>query len=124
MAKVTVLEDVIQCIDTQLTNGDYTIDNLLGRERATWCVLAIYQTNDVTRGYGQDWRVYVNENDIQREVKVSVISSPNRISVILDNQMSYYQDNYDVCGYEDLEEDITSILTMMQAAFDRIESRP
>ena len=123
MAKVTVLDDVIQCIDTKLTNGDYTIDNLLGRERAIWCVLAIYQTNDVTRGYGQDWRVYVNENDIQREVKVSVISSPNRISVILDNQMSYYQDNYDVCGYEDLEEDITSILTMMQAAFDRIESR-
>ena len=123
MAKVTVLEDVIQCIDTQLTNGDYTIDNLLGRERANWCVLAIYQTNDVTRGYGQDWRVYVNENDIQREVKVSVISSPNRISVILDNQMSYYQDNYDVCGYEDLEEDVKSILTMMQAAFDRIESR-
>lgn len=123
MAKVTVLEDVIQCIETQLTNGDYTIDHLLGRERAIWCVLAIYQTNDVTRGYGQDWRVYVNENDIQREVKVSVISSPNRISVILDNQMSYYQDNYDVCGYEDLEEDITSILTMMQAAFDRIESR-
>lgn len=123
MAKVTVLEDVIQCIETHLMNGDYIIDNLLGRERAIWCVLAIYQTNDVTRGYGQDWRVYVNENDIQREVKVSVISSPNRISVILDNQMSYYQDNYDVCGYEDLEEDITSILTMMQAAFDRIESR-
>lgn len=123
MAKVTVLEDVIQCIDNQLTNGDYTIDNLLGRERANWCVLAIYQTNDVTRGYGQDWRVYVNENEIQREVKVSVISSPNRISVILDNQASYYQDNYDVCGYEDLEEDVKSILTMMQAAFDRIESR-
>ena len=123
MAKVTVLDEVIQCIETQLTDGDYTIDHLLGRERANWCVLAIYQTNDVTRGYGQDWRVYVNENDIQREVKVSVISSPNRISVILDNQMSYYQDNYNVCGYEDLEEDVKSILTMMQAAFDRIESR-
>lgn len=123
MAKVTSLDTVILEIVKQLMDGDYTIDHLLGRERAIWCVLAIYQTNDVTRGYGQDWRVYVDESDIQREVKVSVISSPNRISVILDNQMSYYQDNYDVCGYEDLEEDITSILTEMQAAFDRIESR-
>lgn len=95
----------------------------LGENRAVWCVMAIYLMNDVTSGYGQDFTLNHEVYHTIRRPLLSVISSPNKISVIDCYEMSYYTDNYNVCGYENLEEDISSILIWIQTAFDRIQSR-
>ena len=95
----------------------------LGEERSVWCVMAIYLMNDVTSGYGQDFTLSHEVYHTIRRPLVSVISSPNKISVIDCYEMSYYTDSYNVCGYENLEEDISSILIWIQTAFDRISSR-
>lgn len=96
----------------------------IGEDNAIWCVMGIYLTNDQTTGYGQDFGVYEDVSLPECKDKVSVISSPTRISVIFGAQMSYYQDRMMICGYEDLEEDITNILLYIQTAFDRIAARP
>lgn len=95
----------------------------IGQDNAVWCVMGIYLTNDQTSGYGQDFDISGFQDGHQRKPKLSVISSPTRVSVIDVNQMSYYQDRISICGYEDLEEDIAAILIYIQAAFDRIASR-
>lgn len=96
----------------------------IGEDNAIWCVMGIYLTNDETSGYGQDFGVYDDISLPECLYKVSVISSPTRISVILGSQMSYYQDRMTICGYEDLTEDLTNIMLYIQTAFDRITSRP
>lgn len=96
----------------------------IGEDSAIWCVMGIYLTNDQTTGYGQDFGVYAGVPIPECQYKVSVISSPTRISVIFGAQMSYYQDRITICGYEDLEEDLTNIMLYIQTAFDRITTRP
>lgn len=95
----------------------------LGEERSVWCVMAIYLMNDVSSGYSQDFTLSREEYHTIRRPFLSVISSPNKISVIYCGQMSYYTDSYDVCGYENLHDDISNILIWIQTAFDRINSR-
>lgn len=95
----------------------------LGEERSVWCVMAIYLMNDVTSGYGQDFDEIEYSNMMNYHDRLSVISSPNKISVIYRNKMSYYTDSYNVCGYKDLHDDISNILIWIQTAFDRINSR-
>lgn len=95
----------------------------LGEERAVWCVMAIYLMNDVTSGYGQDFTLTGDLLPNGKRPLLSVISSPNKISVIDCYEMSYYTDSYNVCGYENLHDDISNILIWIQTAFDRISSR-
>lgn len=102
---------VLAEIESQMQETGYDIENILGLSVAKIVVLGIYMTNDLTSGYGQDFR----------DLGFSIISSPHRVSVICDGCMSMYKDSLPLCGYDNLSIDIASILNAIQAALDRID---
>lgn len=123
MAKVTNFQTIADVIYHELALNDYDIETIIGTDCTVWCVMGIYLNNDKTSGFGQDYKSLTLNVNSNLNVSLSVISSRNRVSVILDGQMSYYTDNVDLCGYESLEEDIQAILLWIQTAIDRINSR-
>ena len=123
MAKVTDLNEIQRTAEAILALEDYTIVDLLGRRQAVWCLVAIYTTNDICKGYGQDFKVSEAADDSLVPTKVSIISFENGVSVIVDSVSSRYQDSFPMCGYVDLGEDLYDICICIQAAFDRLESR-
>lgn len=121
MAKVTDLSVIQQAISGMIDEKCPDLVEYIGRDAAIFCVLAIYQTNNLCRGYGQDFvrkRGFENISDTE---KVSVISFEEGVSVIVDSASSRYQDRFAMCGYEDLNEDLTQICICIQAAIDRIQ---
>ena len=121
MAKVTDLNLIKQTAEAILDLGDYNLTDLLGREQAAWCLVAIYTTNDLCKGYGQDFALDGAQNYFGMCVKCSVISFENGVSVIVDSHSSRYQDTFPMCGYVDLSEDLYQIAICIQAAIDRIQ---
>lgn len=109
-------------ISSQLEENDGDIVSLLGSERAKICVMGIYLSNDITSGYGQDFNVVTGIVDSGHFGRLSVISSPTRISVVMAEGMSFYQSKETICGYESLQEDIANILVIIQTVIDRIYS--
>lgn len=103
-----------------IDSSDYDLTDRIGRERAIWCLVAIYTTNDYCKGYGQDFYPIeaVNENDGYQ--RISVISFDNGVSVIDSGRSSRYQDRFPLCGYESLYDDLYQIAIDIQACFDRI----
>lgn len=120
MAKVTDLNAVQEMAASIIDGNDYDLTDRIGRERAIWCLVAIYTTNDYCKGYGQDFYPIeaVNENDGYQ--RVSVISFDNGVSVIDSGRSSRYQDRFTLCGYESLYDDLYQIAIDIQACFDRI----
>lgn len=102
---------VLAEIESQMEATGYDIENILGLSVAKIVVLGIYMTNDLTSGYGQDFR----------DLGFSVISSSRGVSVICGSCMSMYKDSLPLCGYDNLSIDIASILNAIQAALDRID---
>lgn len=102
---------VLAEIKSQMNETGYDIENILGLSIAKIVVLGIYMTNDLTSGYGQDFR----------DLGLSVISSSRCVSVICDGSMGMYRDSLPLCGYDNLSEDIASILNAIQAALDRVD---
>lgn len=110
-------------IAQQIADSGNSLVEFIGVENTILAVMCIYLSNDLTTGYGQDYYVKNDEIDSENPIKVSVISSPTRISIIIDDQMSYYRENEGLCKYEDLEDDIHEILMLIDAVIARIESR-
>ena len=106
-----------------IDDNDYTLTERIGRERAIFCVVAIYTTNDFCKGYGQDFYPYNMLSMAHGSGTVSIISFENGVSVIDSGKMSRYQDSFPMCGYDSLHDDLYQILICIQAAFDRLESR-
>lgn len=102
---------VLTEIESQMQESGFDIENILGLSVAKIVVLGIYMTNDITSGYGQDFR----------DLGFSIISSRNGVSVICGKSMSMYKESFPLCGYENLTIDIASILNTIQAALDRID---
>jgi hypothetical protein len=121
MARVTDLSVVQQAISDMIDEKCPDLVDYIGRESAIFCVLAIYQVNDICSGYGQDFTPNAYRMMISGYKKVSVISFENGVSVIVDSASSRYQDRFAMCGYEDLDEDLTQICICIQAAFDRMQ---
>ena len=121
MAKVTDLSVIQQAISGMIDEKCPDLVEYIGREHAIFCVLAIYQVNDICSGYGQDFTPNAYRMMISGYKKVSVISFENGVSVIVDSVSSRYQDRFAMCGYEDLDEDLTQICICIQAAFDRMQ---
>lgn len=101
---------VVAEINDQMDETDFDLENLIGRTLAVMMVMNIYLTNDVIDAYGQDLK----------EMGVSIITTRNRCSVIICKHMSWYKLSVPICGYENLTDDIESILMIIQAAIDRI----
>ncbi len=123
MAKVTNFQTIADVIYHELALTNYDIETLIGTDCTVWAVMAIYLNNDKTTGYGQDYQSLEVDAYGVPVNKVTVVSSKNRVSVIIGREMSYYTDNVDLCGYESLEEDIQAILLWIQTAIDRINAR-
>lgn len=121
MAKVTDLSVIQQAIADMIEEKCPDLVEYIGRDAAIFCVLAIYQVNDICSGYGQDFNIQKGVRTIGGIVKVSVISFENGVSVIVDSHSSRYQDRFAMCGYCDLNEDLTQICICIQAAFDRMQ---
>lgn len=122
MAKVTDLSVIQQAIADMINEKCPDLVEYIGYEAAIFCVLAIYQVNDICRGYGQDFTNLAGREVISGAEKVSVISFETGVSVIVDSASSRYQDRFAMCGYTDLNEDLTQICICIQAAFDRMQS--
>lgn len=102
---------VLAEIDSQMQETGYDIENILGLSVAKIVVLGIYMTNDLTSGYGQDFR----------DLGFSVISSQRGVSVICGGSMGMYKDRFPICGYENLSDDIAAILNTIQAAIEKAD---
>lgn len=124
MAKVTDLNVLKDAVTSSLTLLDSYLLDLIGQDCAVWCVMGIYLTNDRTSGYGQDFKPQTPSDDFGLINMVSIISYRNGVSVIIDNQASKYQDNVDLCGYENLNEDVHAIVMYINTAIERINARP
>lgn len=101
---------ILREIDSQMDATEWSIEDILGRNIARLAVMGIYYTNDLVKGYGQDF----NQNQF------SVISFRTGVSVIWEGKSSSIKENYSLCGYDNLGQDIESILNTIQAAIDRI----
>ena len=121
MAKVNDLSVIQQAIAGMINEKCPDLVEYIGYEAAIFCVLAIYQTNNLCSGYGQDFTPDASGMMISGHKKVSVISFENGVSVIVDSASSRYQDRFAMCGYVDLEEDLTQICICIQAAIDRMQ---
>lgn len=121
MAKVTDLTVVQQMADSIVDEKCPDLVDFVGRSNAIWCLVAIYTTNDVCKGYGQDFHLNTGDPENFPYKLVSVISFELGVSVIVDSASSRYQDRFPMCGYESLEDDITQIAISIQAAIDRIQ---
>lgn len=102
---------ILREIDSQMDATEWSIEDILGRNIARLAVMGIYYTNDLVKGYGQDF----NQNQF------SVISFRTGVSVIWEGKSSSIKESYSLCGYDNLEQDIQSILITIQAAIDRID---
>lgn len=121
MAKVLDLVIVKGEIADMIDEKCPDLVDLIGREPAIFCVLAIYQVNDICKGYGQDFVITGGRYGVGSYQKISVVSFINGVSVIVDSKSSRYEDRFAMCGYVDLEEDLTQICICIQAAIDRMQ---
>lgn len=109
--KVLNLSEVYEEVNRQLSTQDWDVVSWMGNTVASLMVTNIYTTNDICRGFGQDYK----------ELQISLISSPNRISLIMMGAGTFVKSDEPICGYESLEEDVYSILVNIQACFDRLD---
>ena len=121
MAKITNLEDVRQMAATIIDENDYDLVARIGRDRAIWCLVAIYTTNDYCKGYGQDFYPYDTPSMTYGNGVVSIISFENGVSLIDSGKSTRYQDRFPMCGYEDLHDDLYQIAIDIQACFDKLQ---
>lgn len=116
----TVIQNAIQ---EQLLDQDWSIEDYLSETAIVLAISNIYTTNDLMSGFGQDFSNSVGALADEVYQNMSIISSRDRISIILDSRMSYYKSDVPICGYESLDEDIAYIFMVIQLVLDRIESQ-
>ena len=116
----TVIQNAIQ---EQLLDQDWSIEDYLSETTIVLAISNIYTTNNLMSGFGQDFSNGAGAMAEEVYQNMSIISSRDRISIILDSRMSYYKSDVPICGYESLEEDIAYILMVIQLVLDRIDSQ-
>ena len=109
MSKVTDYSKILSEVTTQLAGQEWSITDYMTQDNAAIVVANIYLMNDLCSGFGQDI-----------DNSVSVISSKLRISVIYGGKCGMYKHYENLCFFESLSDDISTILMVLQAAFDRM----
>ena len=123
MAKISDWNQVRDAVADALLERGSGLVELIGATNTIAAVTCIYMNNDQCRGYGQDFEL-VDDTDFPGVLtKVSVISAPERLSIITDVGMSYYKDNIPLVGYEDLSEDVEHLLIVIDTVLDRISAQ-
>ena len=109
MSKVTDYSEILTQVTTQLSDQEWSITDFMPEDNAAIVVANIYLMNDLSAGFGQDI-----------DNSVSVISSRQRISVIYGGRCGMFKHHENLCLYESLSDDVSVILMVLQAAFDRM----
>lgn len=109
MSKVTDYSEILSEVTTQLSDQEWSITDFMPEDNAAIVVTNIYLMNDLCAGFGQDI-----------DNSVSVISARQRISVIYGGRCGMFKHHENLCLYESLSDDISVILMVLQAAFDRM----
>lgn len=123
MAKINDWNQVRDAVADALLERGSGLVELIGATNTIAAVTCIYMNNDQCRGYGQDFEL-VDDTDFPGVLtKVSVISAPERLSIITEVGMSYYKDNIPLVGYEDLAEDVEHLLIVIDTVLDRISAQ-
>lgn len=120
--KITDYTVIQSEIETQLLEQDWTIEEYLPDTTIVIAVANIYTTADMGTGFGQDFTYTTSGMGGDVSHKLSIISNNQRISIISEDGMSYYKSDVQICGYEDLTEDIYNIFVIIQTVFDRINA--
>lgn len=123
MSKVMDYAVLQQVIQEELDLHDCDLEELIGSDLTIMCIMNVYLTNDVCKGFGQDFVTTEPAYPDGTETKTSVISAPQRISIITDIGMSYYKTDDTLCGYEDVHEDVANIIIVIQTVLDRIANQ-
>lgn len=121
--KETDFNEIYNEISTQETDIHTQLIERLGTYKTKLAIMAIYLTNDLCSGYGQDFKLDEYADGSSRKLYLSVISSANKISVILDGVHSYYKMDDNICAYESLTDDISTIILCLNTAFNRVMAR-
>ena len=121
--KITDYSVIQNEIQNQLLDQDWSIEDYLSESAIVLAVANIYTTNDLMSGFGQDFSNSAGAMAEEVYQNMSIISSRDRISIILDSRMSYYKSDVPICGYESLDEDIAYIFMVIQLVLDRIDSQ-
>lgn len=108
MSKVTDLNEIRAHALDVIENVGCSLDEYIEQDEVADCITMIYVNNDRQSGLGQDY----NQG-------ISVIASRTRISIIGDGAMSFYKNQGQICQYNDLDEDLTQIVVVLNAAIDR-----
>ena len=109
MSKITDYNEILAEITSQLADQEWSITDFMPEDNAAIVVANIYLMNDLCVGFGQDI-----------DNSVSVISARQRISVIYGGRCGMFKHHENLCLYESLSDDVSVILMVLQAAFDRI----
>ena len=109
MSKITDYNEILTEVTKQLTENEWSILDFMTQDNAAIVVANIYLMHDLCRGFGQDI-----------DNSVSVISSKLRISVIYGGKCGMYKHYENLCFFESLSDDISTILMVLQAAFERM----
>lgn len=104
----------------RLSQQEWTIEDYLPETAIVLAISNIYTTNDMCSGFGQDFESKFLAPSAVSTQTISIISSRQRISIITKEGMSFYKADLSICGYEDLDEDISNIFVIIQAVLDRI----
>lgn len=118
--KITDYSVIQNAIRNEIKDTYWSIEDYLDESAIILAVSNIYTTNDLMTGFAQDFTPTTGSAGEVVQQKISIISNRERISIILDSQMSYYKSDVAICGYENLEEDIAYIFMIIQLVLDRI----
>lgn len=108
MGKISNLSVIQAAVIDVVENVGCSLTEYIEPEEVYHCITMIYVNNDTQSGLGQDFTQ-----------GISVIASRTRISIVGDGAMSFYKNDGPICKYEDLVEDITQIVIVINAAIDR-----
>ena len=109
MSKISNYNEILAEVTSQLADQEWSITDFMPEDNAAIVVTNIYLMNDLCSGFGQDI-----------DNSVSVISSRQRISVIYGGRCGMFKTHENLCLYESLSDDVSVILMVLQAAFDRM----
>lgn len=110
MAKLSDLNLIRDFAKQELEEYGSVLLDYLTMEDACNCLTMIYVSSNLTTGYALNY-----ENNI------SVVTSPNRVSIIYQGHYSFYKTDYPICMYEAIEEDMKVIRITIDAALRRWE---
>lgn len=121
--KSSTYSDIMVIIEEQLDNVAEELRELMGDDNLKAAILNIYMCSDLVYAFGQDYVMQDFSLDTGQIGRISLISTRYSISLIIGNVSSSFKYDMQICLYVDIEDDIATIILVLNTAFDRLNSR-